>query len=74
MNKDSSLLKKLEIHGLSNIDIDQILNYLETLDYDLKRTRYIGKLIAKNEHLNSESDRPGVNNDSLSTSLIDIFA
>ena len=28
----------------------------------------------KNEHLNSESDRPGVNNDSLSTSLIDIFA
>ena len=51
MNQDSSLLKNLKIHGFSNIDIDQILNYLETLDYDLKRTSYIGKIIAKNERL-----------------------
>ena len=43
MKKEPSLLKTLKIQGFSNIDIDQIFNYLETLDYDLKNTKYIGK-------------------------------
>ena len=46
-----SILKTLKIQGYSNIEIDQILNYLETLDYDLDKTRYIGKIISKNERL-----------------------
>ena len=51
MKKDLSIFKTLQIHGFSNIDIDQIFNYLETLDYDLKKTRYIGQIISKNERL-----------------------
>ena len=39
------------MQGFDSIDIDQIFNYLETLDYDLKNTRYIGEIIAKNERL-----------------------
>ena len=37
--------------GFNNIDIDQIINYLQTLDYDLNSTKYIGKIISKNERL-----------------------
>ncbi len=51
MQQDLEILKNLKIQGFSNIDIDQILNYLETLDYDLKKTRYIGNIISKNERL-----------------------
>ncbi len=51
MSKELSILKILKMQGLSNIDIDQIVNYLETLDFDLSKTRYIGKIIAKNERL-----------------------
>ena len=51
MKKKLSILKTLKMQGFSNIDIDQILNYLETLDYELKRTRYIGQIISKNERL-----------------------
>tara|TARA_B100001250_G_scaffold276754_1_gene239232 strand:+ start:5374 stop:5796 length:423 start_codon:yes stop_codon:yes gene_type:complete len=51
MKQDFSILKSLKNQGFSNIDIDQIFNYLETLDYDLKNTRYIGKIISKNERL-----------------------
>ena len=51
MKQDLSILKLLKIEGFSNIDIDQIFNYLETLDYDLKKTKYIGKIISKNERL-----------------------
>tara|TARA_B100000579_G_C22828050_1_gene854345 strand:- start:1412 stop:1828 length:417 start_codon:yes stop_codon:yes gene_type:complete len=51
MNEDLSILKTLKIQGFSNIDIDQIFNYLETLDYDLNKTRYIGHIISKNERL-----------------------
>tara|TARA_Y100001968_G_scaffold32993_1_gene25462 strand:- start:1486 stop:1863 length:378 start_codon:yes stop_codon:yes gene_type:complete len=39
------------MQDFSNIDIDQILNYLETLEYDLNKTRYVGKTISKNERL-----------------------
>ena len=51
MNKDLPLLKNLKIQGFSNIHIEQIFNYLETLDYHLTRTIYIGQIIAKNERL-----------------------
>ena len=51
MKNDLSLLETLKIQGFTNIEIDQILNYLETLDYDLNNTRYIGNIISKNERL-----------------------
>ena len=51
MNQEFLILKTLKMEGFSNIDIDQIFNYLETLDYDLKDTRYIGQIISKNERL-----------------------
>ena len=51
MKKDLPIINTLKYHGFSNIDIDQIFNYLETLDYDLKNTKYIGKIMSKNERL-----------------------
>ena len=51
MKNELSILKSLRNKGFSNIDIDQIGNYLETLDYDLKKTRYIVEIISKNERL-----------------------
>ena len=51
MNKELSIFKTLEKQGFTTIDIDHVFNYLETLDYDLNNTRYIGKIIAKNERL-----------------------
>ena len=51
MIEESSLLKSLINNCFSNIEIDQIFNYLETLDYDLMKTRYIGQIFSKNERL-----------------------
>jgi len=51
MKEGFSIFKTLKANGFSNIDIDQIFNYLETLDYDMNTTRYIGKMNAKNERL-----------------------
>ena len=51
MKNDLSILKTLKFQGFSKIDIDQIFNYLETLDYDLKNTRYIGNIVSKNERM-----------------------
>ena len=51
MKDDLSLIKTLKLKGFSSIEIDEILNYLETLDYDLKDTVYIGSIISKNERL-----------------------
>ena len=51
MNQELSIIQTLKMQDFSNIDIDQILNYLETLEYDLKNTRYIGNVIQKNERL-----------------------
>ena len=48
---DLPILKTLKVEGFTNLDIDQIFNYLETLDYELKKTKYIGKVISKNERL-----------------------
>ena len=49
MRQNLPIVKILRIQGCSNIDIDQIFNYLETLDYDLKKIRYIGQIIGSNE-------------------------
>tara|TARA_B100000700_G_scaffold288995_1_gene345983 strand:- start:149 stop:556 length:408 start_codon:yes stop_codon:yes gene_type:complete len=51
MKKDLIIIKTLKSKGFSNIDIDLVVNYLETLDYDLKSTKYIGNILAKNERL-----------------------
>ena len=51
MEEDLEILKTLKYEGFTNIDIDQIFNYLETFEYDLKKTQYIGKIISKNERL-----------------------
>ena len=51
MKNDLSLMETLKMQGFTNIDIDQIINYLETLDYDLNNTRYIGNIVSKNERL-----------------------
>ena len=51
MKKELSILRTLKMKGFSNLDRDQIFNYLETLDYDLKKTIYIGKITSKNERL-----------------------
>ena len=51
MKEKLPILNTLKCEGFSNIDIDQISNYLETLDYDLKHTKYIGKIVSKNERL-----------------------
>ena len=51
MSQDFPISKTLKEHGFKKIDIDQIVNYLETLDYDLSNTRYIGKIFSKNERM-----------------------
>ena len=51
MKEDFPLLKTLNNHALSNIDIAQIVNYLETLDYVLNETKYLGMIVSKNERL-----------------------
>ena len=45
------LIKTLNNQGFSKIEIDQIFNYLETLDYEVDLTRYIGRTNSKNERL-----------------------
>ena len=45
MKEFFSIIKELKCDGFSRIDIDQIVNYLETLEYDLENTRFIGKII-----------------------------
>ena len=51
MKEDLLIFKSLKIQNYSNIHIDQIFNYLETLDYDLEKTQYIGNILSKNERL-----------------------
>ena len=45
------LIKTLQNHAYSNIYIIQIVNYLETLDYNLNKINYLGLIISKNERL-----------------------
>ena len=51
MKENLKLLKSLRKAGFYEIDIEQILNYLETLDYDLDKTIYLGVTTSKNERL-----------------------
>ena len=51
MSADLSIIKTLKKEDFSLVEIDQILNYLETLDYELKNTIYIGTILSKNERL-----------------------
>ena len=46
-----SILNNLENQGYNQLEIHQILNYLETLDYDLNKTKYIGEILSKKERL-----------------------
>ena len=46
-----SILNTLENQGYNQLDIHQIFNYLETLDYDLNKTKYIGEILSKKERL-----------------------
>ena len=41
MNRGFSVLKTLQMQGFSNIDIDQIINYFKTLDYDLNKINIV---------------------------------
>ena len=36
MNQELFILKTVKMQGFINNDIDQTINYLETLEYDLK--------------------------------------
>ena len=51
MKKQLLIVETLKNNQFTKIDIDEILNYLETLDYELENTRYIGMTVAKNERL-----------------------
>jgi len=51
MKEDFPIVQTLKIECFTNIDIDIIFNYLETLDYDIMQTRYIGTILSKNERL-----------------------
>ena len=51
MKKDLNLTEILIDDGFSNIDIEEIFLFLEGLDYNLKETKYIGKITSKNERL-----------------------
>ena len=51
MKKDLPIKIILQSNGFSSLDIHQIFNYLETLDYDLRNTKYIGKIFATNERM-----------------------
>ena len=51
MKENFSITKALKNHGYSNIDIDQIFNYLETLEFDLEKTIYVGQIFSKNERI-----------------------
>ena len=51
MNQEFAIIKTLKTNGFSNIDIDLIFNYLETLEYDIENTIYVGQILSKNERL-----------------------
>ena len=51
MNNDLNLTDTLINDGFSNIDIKEIFLFLDELDYDLNKTKYIGKISSRNERL-----------------------
>tara|TARA_Y100001968_G_scaffold17619_1_gene13937 strand:- start:1392 stop:1808 length:417 start_codon:yes stop_codon:yes gene_type:complete len=51
MYQNFKIIETLKNNEFNKIHIEEILNYLETLDFDLKYTRYIGQIMSKNERL-----------------------
>tara|TARA_Y100001968_G_scaffold283996_1_gene283029 strand:+ start:1123 stop:1557 length:435 start_codon:yes stop_codon:yes gene_type:complete len=51
MPKDITIIETLLKKGFTKIDVDTIINYLETLDYELEHTKYIGRILSNNERL-----------------------
>ena len=51
MRKNIEVINTLKNNHFNKIEIEEILNYLETLDYKLENTRYVGKIFSKNERL-----------------------
>ena len=51
MKTDFPIIKTLKINSFNILEIEQVVNFLETLDYDLTNTKYIGNIISKNERL-----------------------
>tara|TARA_B100001250_G_scaffold83903_1_gene69259 strand:- start:65 stop:469 length:405 start_codon:yes stop_codon:yes gene_type:complete len=51
MDTELNLTGSLINSGFTNIDIEEIFLFLEGLDYDLKKTKYIGMISSKNERL-----------------------
>ena len=51
MNNDLKLTAILINNGFSNIDIEEIFLFLDGLDYDVEKTKYIGEISSKNERL-----------------------
>ena len=51
MDNDLNLYGTLIRNGFSDIDIEEIFLFLEGLDYDFKKTKYIGKIASRNERL-----------------------
>ena len=51
MNQVLVILKTLKMQDLNNIDIHQIINHLETLDDELLKTKFVGKILKINERL-----------------------
>ena len=51
MKKTLPIIKILKFNGFNKLHIEEILNYLETLEYDLEKTNYIGNILSKNERL-----------------------
>ncbi len=51
MQKNLEIIRTLELENFTKIDIEEILNYLETLEYQLENTCYIGSILSSNERL-----------------------
>tara|TARA_B100000579_G_C22401400_1_gene652008 strand:+ start:18 stop:434 length:417 start_codon:yes stop_codon:yes gene_type:complete len=51
MKENLQFVQSLRNKCFYEIDIEQILNYLETLDYELDKTIYLGMTSSKNERL-----------------------
>ena len=51
MRKNFQIINTLNNQGFTQIEIEEIINYLETLDYNLDSTKFFGSCVSKNERL-----------------------
>ena len=51
MENDLEIRETLKTQNFSKIEIEQIINYLQTLEYELNKIRYIGSIFSENERL-----------------------